>query len=63
MGAGDWRTASYSNPGGNCTEVGTVTAGVLVRDTKQAGLPARVELRFTAAAWSRFTSQVKSSGG
>jgi Domain of unknown function (DUF397) len=58
-GNAGWRTATASNPGGNCAEVGTCSSGVHVRDTKQAHLPERDTLKFTAPAWLRFIRQVK----
>ena len=55
-----WRKSSYSgNGGGTCVEVGEARRGVLVRDTKQNG--SGPVLRFTPAAWRRFTGQVKRS--
>lgn len=55
-----WRKASYSsNGGGNCVEVGRARPGVLVRDTKQNGTGP--VLRFSPAAWRKFTGQVKHS--
>ena len=53
-----WRTASYSDNGGNCVEVGDDAGRVLVRDTKdRRGLV----LRFTPGAWRRFADHVKCS--
>jgi Domain of unknown function (DUF397) len=55
-----WRKSAYSSSnGGNCVEVGQVTRTVAVRDTKQYGRGP--VLRFTPAAWRRFTDQVKRS--
>lgn len=54
-----WRKSSRSgNGGGDCVEVGEAASVVLVRDTKRrdGGV-----LRFSAAAWRRFTGNVKSS--
>ena len=50
-----WRKASYSGNGANCVEAGSVPGAVLVRDTKdrQHG----PVLRFSAAAWRRFTAE------
>jgi hypothetical protein len=57
-----WRKSAYSSSnGGNCVEVGQVTRTVAVRDTKQYGRGPM--LRFTSAAWRRFTDQVKRSLG
>ena len=53
-----WRTASYSDNGGNCVEVAGDAGRVLVRDTKdRRGLV----LRFTPGAWRRFAGRVKRS--
>ena len=55
--AAGWRTSSYSgNGGGTCVEAGQARPGVLVRDTHDRTGPL---LRFTPAAWHRFTSQIK----
>ncbi len=55
----NWRKSSYSgNGGGECVEIGASADAVVVRDTaERAGLV----LRFTPAAWRRFTGQVKQS--
>jgi hypothetical protein len=51
-----WRKSSYSGgQGGNCVEVAT-RDGAVVRDTKDYRGPV---LRFTPAAWKRFTDQMK----
>jgi hypothetical protein len=34
-----WRTSSFSGTNGNCVEVAHAPAGVLVRDSKNAGGP------------------------
>lgn len=52
----DWRKASYSNPSGNCVEVGQ---GVLVRDTQQVDQRDRVVLQFTGAAWDDFLQRIQ----
>jgi hypothetical protein len=54
-----WRKSSYSGNGGDCVEVGEADRGVLVRDTKQDRTGP--VLRFTPAAWHRFTRQVKAA--
>jgi hypothetical protein len=55
-----WRKASYSgNGGGSCVEVGQRASAVLVRDTKQDGLPARIVLAFGATAWDSLLADVK----
>ena len=52
-----WRTSSYSgNGGGTCVEAGQARPGVLIRDTTDHKGPV---LRFSPAAWRRFTSHVK----
>ena len=52
-----WRKASYSGSnGGGCIEAASHDDHVLVRDTRDQTGPA---LRFTPAAWRRFTGQVK----
>jgi hypothetical protein len=53
-----WRTASYSDNGGNCVEVGREAGRVLVRDTKDRHGPL---LRFAPGAWRRFADRVKCS--
>ena len=53
-----WRISSHSGGQGNCVEVAGHGNRVLVRDTKdRTGLV----LRFSPAAWRRFTDQVKRS--
>ena len=55
-----WRTSSYSGgEGGNCVEVAGRARRVLVRDTTDRTGPV---LRFSAATWRKFASQVKASG-
>jgi Domain of unknown function (DUF397) len=51
-----WRTASYSDNGGNCVEVGGDAGRVLVRDTQDRRGPV---LRFAPGAWRRFADRVK----
>jgi hypothetical protein len=53
-----WRKSSYSTAQGNCIEVAGTKTRVLVRDTQDRTGPV---LRFNAAAWRRFTGQVKRS--
>ena len=56
-----WRKSTYSSSnGGNCIAVAAADS-VLVRDTKQDA--AGPVLRFTRAAWRRFSEQVKRSLG
>jgi Domain of unknown function (DUF397) len=54
---GDWRKSSYSGSnGGECVETASGADGVLVRDTaNRAGRT----LMFSAAAWQRFTADLK----
>lgn len=55
----NWRKSSYSSGnGGSCVEVANEDR-VLVRDTTQAGTGP--VLRFSSAAWRKFTGQVKRS--
>jgi len=54
----DWRKSSVSGNGGECVEVGHVRDAVTVRDTKDR---AGTMVRFTPAAWRKFTNQVKRS--
>ena len=50
-----WRKSRYSGNGG-CVEVGQVTDGVAVRDTKNRD---GSELRFSPGVWRRFARRVK----
>ena len=55
----NWRKSSYSgNGGGECVEVANAD-DLLVRDTKDHGQG--LVLRFSPAAWRRFTDQIKQS--
>lgn len=55
-----WRTSSYSFSNGQCVEVGQGQAVVAVRDTRQEHPgSARTALKFTPAAWRRFTARLK----
>jgi hypothetical protein len=52
-----WRVASYTGGQGNCVEVGTSTAMIAVRDTRnREGGPV---LRFDPPAWRAFMQRVK----
>jgi Domain of unknown function (DUF397) len=53
-----WRTSSHSGSnGGGCLEAASHDSHVLIRDTRDRTGPV---LRLSAAAWRRFTGQVKS---
>lgn len=54
--AGNWRKSSYTADQGNCVEAAHGEPGILVRDSKD---PAGPVLRFGAAEWQTFTSDVK----
>ncbi len=59
-----WRKSAYSindaGAGSECAEVGTGTAVVGVRDTKQQHLgDARTVLEFSPGAWGRFLAEVR----
>lgn len=59
MNSETWRKSSYSGgSGGNCVAVGQ-SSGVLVRDTKQDGDPARVTLSFSADAWQTYLATLR----
>ena len=51
-----WRVASYTGGQGNCIEVGTSAATVVVRDTKDEKSPV---LHFEPSAWYAFTEHLK----
>ena len=54
-----WRKSSHSHFEENaCVEVGTAPGYVGVRDTKQAGMPARPVLVYPAAAFRAFLAQL-----
>lgn len=61
MNYATWRKSSYSFANGNCTEVGTSGASVLVRDSKMNG--AGPVLRFPPAEWRVFLASVKRPQG
>lgn len=55
----DWRKSTYSGGnGGDCVEVGTAVAGVVVRDTANR---AGVMLALPAAAWWVLLTEVRAS--
>jgi Domain of unknown function (DUF397) len=56
--AGAWRKASYSHNTIDCVEAGQA-AGVVVRDTKEAGQEYRVVPEFPVASWREFTQALK----
>jgi hypothetical protein len=51
-----WRKSSFSSDDGNCVEVADLDMRRAVRDSKNPTGPA---LRFTTAAWSAFTTAVR----
>ncbi len=51
----DWRKSSYSVNNGQCAEVGTVSGGVMVRDTADRDGPV---LEFSLRAWARFVQSL-----
>jgi hypothetical protein len=53
----DWRVASYTGGQGNCVEVGTSTAMIAVRDTKNR--EDGPVLRFDLPAWHAFIQHLK----
>ena len=53
----DWRVASYTGGQGNCVEVGTSTARIAVRDTKNR--EDGPVLRFDLPAWRVFIQRLK----
>jgi hypothetical protein len=54
----EWRKSSYSQAsGGNCLEAGIGAQGVLVRDTKQAGVGP--VLSVSADVWSTFLATIR----
>ena len=54
---GDWRKSTYSDAsGGQCVELASDDAAVLVRDTTERD---GGTLSFTAAAWRAFTDKLK----
>jgi hypothetical protein len=50
-----WRKSSHSGGDNNCVEVGTTSADIAVRDTKDLGGGG---LRFSATAWQVFTESI-----
>lgn len=55
-----WRVSTYSAGEGNCVEVGTASAVILVRDTKNR---AAAPLRISPAAWHQLTETVTRFSG
>jgi hypothetical protein len=51
-----WRTASYSDNGGNCVEVAARHRHILIRDTKDR---AGATLAVTPTAWRKLTGKLK----
>lgn len=54
-----WRKASYSVNNGQCVEVASDRAAVLVRDTVT---PAGAVIAYAPAAWRTFVSSIKAGG-
>jgi hypothetical protein len=52
----NWRKSSHSADQGNCVEIGTQAACVLVRDSKEHNGPA---LEMTAAQWEQFLARFR----
>ena len=53
-----WRKATYSGTGGgDCAEVGQLTEGVAVRDTKNRD---GVTLDFSSLTWQEFVTRLQS---
>ena len=53
----DWRVATYTGGQGNCVEVGTFTAMIAVRDTKNR--EDGPVLRFDLPVWREFMQRLK----
>jgi hypothetical protein len=53
----DWRVATYTGGQGNCVEVGTSSAAIVIRDTKDRD-SGRI-LRFDPSVWDAFTRSIK----
>jgi hypothetical protein len=51
-----WRKSSHSADQGNCVEVATLTACVLVRDSKKHNSPV---VKMTSAEWESFLARVR----
>ena len=54
-----WRKASYSVNNGQCVEVASDQAAVLVRDTVT---PAGTVIAYAPAAWQTFVGSIKAGG-
>lgn len=55
-----WRTSSYStSSGGNCVELGALSEGVAVRDSKHRD---GAVLRYSRTDWASFIAAAKSGG-
>ncbi|MEV5542428.1 DUF397 domain-containing protein [Saccharopolyspora shandongensis] len=52
----NWRKSSYSQNTGDCVEVGALTAGAAVRDSKA---PDDVYFVANASQWSDFVAAIK----
>lgn len=51
-----WRKSTRSQAATNCVEVADLPGGTAVRDSKN---PTGAVLRFTTAAWSAFTTAIR----
>ncbi|MEV0053827.1 DUF397 domain-containing protein [Saccharopolyspora shandongensis] len=51
-----WKKSTYSHPNGNCVEVGRLSSGTAVRDTKERSAGYFVA---NASQWADFVAAVK----
>ncbi|MCF3107127.1 DUF397 domain-containing protein [Streptomyces roseoverticillatus] len=52
-----WRKSSYSNAGGNCVEVASLSTRIGIRDSKNTALP---PLQVQPSTWAVFVHEVRS---
>ncbi|WP_367134979.1 MULTISPECIES: DUF397 domain-containing protein [Streptomyces] len=52
-----WRKSSYSNAGGNCVEVASLSTRIGIRDSKDTTRPT---LQVRPGAWTSFLHEVRS---